>query len=134
MIPWQLIDTAKVPGASVELRLMKRGAEFSMMLDQNELMNSRLSGSEEVLATLACKRIEAVKPPHLLIGGLGMGFTLRAALAVLGPEARITVAELVPAVIAWAQGPMADMFGDSLNDPRASILSADVVAVIGSHA
>jgi spermidine synthase len=96
-------------------------------------MNSRLSGSEEALATLACRRIEAIKAPHLLIGGLGMGFTLRAALAVLGPEARITVAELVPAVIAWAEGPMADMFGDSLKDRRASILSADVVAVIGSH-
>jgi spermidine synthase len=112
---------------------MRRGAEFSMMLDQNELMNSRLSGSEEVLATLACKTIEAVKRPHLLIGGLGMGFTLRAALAVLGSDARITVAELVPAVIAWAQGPMAEIFGDSLADPRASIRAADVVDVIKSH-
>src|ERR1700720_1483387 len=134
MIPWLQLDTTRVPGAEVELRLMQRGAEFSMMLGQNELMNSRLSGSEEALATLACRRIEAIKAPHLLIGGLGMGFTLRAALAVLGPEARITVAELVPAVIAWAEGPMADMFGDSLKDRRASILSADVVAVIGSHA
>lgn len=133
MIPWLQIDTARVPGADVELRLMRRGAEFSMMLDQNELMNSRLSGSEEVLATLACKTIEAVKRPHLLIGGLGMGFTLRAALATLGSEARITVAELVPAVIAWAHGPMADIFGDSLADPRASIRAADVVDVIQSH-
>ena len=133
MIPFVQIDSARVPGADVELRLMQRGAEFSMMLGANELMNSRLSGSEEALATLACRRIEAIKAPHLLIGGLGMGFTLRAALAVLGPEARITVAELVPAVIAWAEGPMADMFGDSLKDRRASILSADVVAVIGSH-
>jgi spermidine synthase len=85
------------------------------------------------LATLACRRIEAVKRPNLLIGGLGMGFTLRAALAVLGPDARITVAELVPAVIAWARGPMADIFADSLDDPRASILSADVIEVIQSH-
>ncbi len=107
MIPWLQIDTARVPGADVELRLMRRGTEFSMMLGPNELMNSRLSGSEEALATLACKRIETVKAPHLLIGGLGMGFTLRAALAVLGSEARIMVAELVPAVIAWARGPMA---------------------------
>jgi spermidine synthase len=133
MIPWQQIDTAPVPGAEVELRLMQRGAEFSMMLGSNELMNSRLSGSEEALATLACKRIEAVKRPHLLIGGLGMGFTLRAALVVLGAEARILVAELVPAVIAWARGPMADLFGDSLDDPRASILSADIVEVIQSQ-
>ena len=69
-----------------------------------------------------------------VIGGLGMGFTLRAALAVLGPEARIMVAELVPAVIAWARGPMADVFGDSLNDPRVNIREADVVDVIRSHA
>src|ERR1700730_4548475 len=81
MIPWLQIDTARVPGADVELRLMRRGAEFSMMLGQNELMNSRLSGSEEALATLACRRIEAVECPRVLIGGLGMGFTLRAALA-----------------------------------------------------
>jgi spermidine synthase len=134
MIPWLHIDTARVPGADIELRLMRRGAEFSMMLGPNELMNSRLSGSEEALATLACRRIEAVKRPHLLIGGLGMGFTLRAALAVLGPEARVVVAELVPAVIAWAQGPMAEIFGASLDDPRASIRSADVVDVIQSHA
>src|ERR1700743_2488280 len=113
MIPWQQIDVAKVPGADVELRLMKRGTEFSMMLGPNELMNSRLSGSEEALATLACKRIEGAKRPHLLIGGLGMGFTLRAALAVLGANARITVAELVPEVIFWASGAMAGVVGAS---------------------
>lgn len=133
MIPWLQIDTARVPGTDVELRLMRRGAEFSMMLGANELMNSRLSGSEEALATLACKRIQTVKAPHLLIGGLGMGFTLRAALAVLGPEARIMVAELVPAVIAWARGPMEDVFGESLDDPRASIREADVIDVIRSN-
>ena len=133
MIPWLQIDAARVPGADVELRLMRRGAEFSMMLGPNELMNSRLSGSEQALATLACGKIEAVKSPHLLIGGLGMGFTLRAALAVLGADARITVAELVPAVIAWARGPMADLFGDSLSDPRTRVREADVVDVIRSH-
>src|SRR5580692_11101682 len=133
MIPWLQIDTTRVPGAEVELRLMRRGDEFSMRLGQNELMNSRLSGSEAALATLACKRIELVRRPHLLIGGLGMGFTLRAALAVLGSDARIVVAELVPAVIAWARGPMAGIFGDSLSDPRASIREADVVDVVRSH-
>ena len=132
MIPWKQIDTTSVPGSDVELRLMQRGNEFSMKLGQNELMSSRLSGSEEALATLACRRLEAVRAPHLLIGGLGMGFTLRAALAVLGPKARITVAELLPAVIAWARGPMAGIFGDSLDDPRAKILSADVIEVIAS--
>jgi spermidine synthase len=132
MIPWEQIDTARVPDADVELRLMRRGDEFSMMLGQNELMNSRLSGSEEALATLACKRIEGIERPQVLIGGLGMGFTLRAALTVLGAEARIVVAELVPAVIAWAREPMADLFGNSLTDPRASIREADVIDVIQS--
>jgi spermidine synthase len=121
MIPWREIDRTVVPGAEVELRLMRRGSDFSMMLGPNELMSSRLSGSEQALATLACKRIEAVKRPHLLVGGLGMGFTLRAALAVLGEGARVTVAELVPAVIAWARGPMAEIFGNSFADPRADI-------------
>src|SRR5215212_488752 len=133
MIPWMEIDSARVPGSEVELRLMRRGDDFSMMLGPNELMNSRLSGSEEALATLACRRIQTVKRPHLLIGGLGMGFTLRAALAVLGPEARIMVAELVPAVIAWARGPIAHLFGDSLGDSRASIREADAVEVIRSQ-
>jgi spermidine synthase len=130
MIPWSQIDTTRVPGADVELRLMRRGTEFSMMLGPNELMNSRLSGSEEALATLACRRIEGVKRPRLLIGGLGMGFTLRAALTVLGAEARIVVAELVPAVIAWARGPMAEIFRDSLTDPRTDLREADVADVI----
>jgi spermidine synthase len=133
MIPWVKIDTARVPGTAGELRLMRRGAEFSIMLGTNELMNSRLSGSEAALATLAAKKIEAIEKPHLLIGGLGMGFTLRAALAVLGPGARIAVAELVPAVVAWAKGPMAEIFGGSLSDPRVSILETDVSEVIRSR-
>ena len=133
MIPWVKIDTARVPGSDGELRLMRRGAEFSIMLGTNELMNSRLSGSEAALATLAARKIEAVEKPHLLIGGLGMGFTLRAALAVLKPAARIVVAELVPAVVAWARGPLAEIFGDSLNDPRVSIREEDVLDVIRSQ-
>ena len=88
MIPWVKIDTARIPGSDGELRLMRRGAEFSIKLGSNELMNSRLSGSEAALATLAAKKIEAVKAPRVLIGGLGMGFTLRAALGVLGSKAR----------------------------------------------
>jgi spermidine synthase len=132
MIPWTLVDTAQVPGGG-ELRLKQRGAEFSIMLGQNELMNSRLSGSEEALATIACGRIRDRKTPRILIGGLGMGFTLRAALAALGPAARIVVAELVPAVVAWARGPMAEVFADSLSDPRVSIREADVGHLIGSE-
>jgi len=131
VIPWVLVDRARVPGGG-ELRLMRRGAEFSVMLGDNELMNSRRGGSEEALAAIACERIRARERPRLLIGGLGMGLTLRAALAVLGAEARLVVAELVPAVVAWARGPMAEVFGDSLDDPRVSLLEADVGDLIRS--
>ena len=129
MIPWQLVDTANVPGGG-QLRLKRRGTEFSIMLGQNELMNSRLSGSEQALATLTVDRLHAIKAPRLLIGGLGMGFTLRAALAIVPDQARIVVAELVPAVVAWARGPMADIFGSSLADPRVSIRETDVGQLI----
>src|SRR5215216_4324371 len=122
MIPWEKIDTARVPGTDDELRLKRRGKEFSIMLGTNELMNSRLSGSEAALATLAAKKIEAVEKPHVLIGGLGMGFTLRAALGALDAGAGVVVAELVPAVVAWARGPMAEIFRGSLDDPRVRIL------------
>ncbi len=88
MIPWVKIDTARIPGTDGELRLMRRGAEFSIKLGTNELMNSRLSGSEAALATLAAKKIEAIEKPHMLIGGLGMGFTLRAALDVIRSHKR----------------------------------------------
>ena len=98
MIPWKLLDTAQIPGGG-ELRLMQRGTEFSIKLGQNELMNSRLSGSEEALATLTCERLKGCKQPRLLIGGLGMGFTLRAALSKLDANARVVVAELVPEVV-----------------------------------
>src|SRR6202008_2576457 len=107
--------------------------EFSIKLGTNELMNSRLSGSEAALATLAAKKIESVKNPHVLIGGLGMGFTLRAALGVFGSKARIVVSELVPAVVAWARGPMAQVFVDSLDDPRVSIRETDVAEIIREH-
>jgi spermidine synthase len=133
VIPWLLLDTAPVPGGSGELRLMQRGSEFAIKLGQTELMNSRLSGSEKSLATIVCEKIRNRKAPAILIGGLGMGFTLRAALASLGPEARITVAELVPAVLAWAHGPMAEIFGESLTDPRVCLRQADVGELIRSR-
>jgi spermidine synthase len=112
---------------------MRRGAEFSIRLGHNELMNSRLSASEEALATFACDKIRDRERPQLLIGGLGMGFTLRAALTVLGQQAHIIVAELVPAVVTWARGPMAEIFGESLADPRVDIREADVGDLIRSH-
>ena len=130
MIPWEHLDTASIPGETGTLRLMRRGTEFSIQLDRNELMNSRLSGSEETLARLAAERIAGVGAPRVLIGGYGMGFTLRAALGCLPPAAAVTVAEIVPAVLAWARGPMAALTGEILDDPRVAIREADVAAVI----
>jgi spermidine synthase len=132
MIPWSQHGTANIPGGGGQLRLMQRGAEFSIMLGDVELMNSRVSGSEEALATLACRRIKDRRRPDVLIGGLGMGFTLRAALAELHPDARVVVSELIPEVVAWARGPMAEVFGRSLADPRVSIREGDVVPLIRS--
>jgi spermidine synthase len=126
MIPWSLLDTAKIPGGRGELRLKQRGSEFSIMLGSNELMNSRRSGSEELLAELTCERIKARSTPRILIGGLGMGFTLRAALTALAPRSSIVVSELVPAVVSWAHGPMAALYGDSLTDPRVELRMEDV--------
>ena len=130
MIAWVQLETAGVPGEGAPLRLMQRGSEFSIMSGSTELMNNRLSGSEEALARLACARIGKLPAPRLLIGGLGMGFTLRAALAELGPEASLVVAELIPAVVAWARGPLAQLFAGCLDDPRVKVCEGDVGALI----
>ena len=132
MIPLVHLDTAQVPDGGGELRLMQRGDEFMIMLGSTSLMTSRRSGSEETLATVVCDRLKSRRAPRILIGGLGMGFTLRAALEALGLEAQIVVAELVPAVVAWAKGPMAEVFGGSLTDPRVTIEEKDVGKVIAA--
>ena len=132
MLRWSHIDSATVPDGGGELRLMQRGAEFSIMSGGIELMNSRVSGSERALATLACERLRGRPRPHFLIGGFGMGFTLRAALEGSGPQAKVTVAELVPAVVAWARGPMAHISGACLQDPRLTLYEGDVAEPIRS--
>lgn len=132
MLPWIQLDRATIPGEGGELRLKRRGREFSIMLGSTELMNSRLSGSEEALATLSCERIAGRKNARMLIGGLGMGFTLRAALGILPDDTEVTVAELVPAVVDWARGPMADLHKGTLDDPRVDIHVGDVGALIRS--
>ena len=114
MIPRELLGTAIVPGGGEELRLFRRGGDFMIVLERNELMNSRMSGSEEALAVMTIERLRGRVAPHLLIGGYGMGFTLRAALAELGTDARVTVAELVPEIIDWAQGAMAELSAGGL--------------------
>ncbi|HYJ31003.1 MAG TPA: hypothetical protein VEW25_11770 [Allosphingosinicella sp.] len=133
MIPRELVDTAPLPGGG-ELRLIRRGEDYSIMLGANELMSSRTSGSEEELARIACARIAGRPGATVLIGGLGMGFTLRAALGALGGDAEVTVAELVPAVTAWARGPLAHLHGGSLEDSRVTVVTADVGESIGAAA
>ncbi|MCO5070066.1 MAG: hypothetical protein M9944_02510 [Rhizobiaceae bacterium] len=133
MIPWVQLDSAEMPDGGGAIRLKQRGSEFSIMLGATELMNSRLSGSEEALAKLSCETIGPRPGASMLIGGLGMGFTLRAALADIEADARVTVAELVPAVVQWARGPMADLFGGCLDDPRVSIWEGDVCDLIRSR-
>lgn len=128
MVPRELIDTADVPGGD-PLRLFRRGGDFMIVLDRNELMNSRMSGSEEALAEMTIDRLR-VSAPHLLIGGYGMGFTLRAALARLDGDARVTVAELVPKIIDWAKGPMAELAAGCLDDRRVDVVIDDVGALI----
>jgi spermidine synthase len=131
MKPRELIGTAKAPGG-VELRLFRHDGDHVIMVGANELMNSRLGGSEEALAVMTCERLRKGAEPHLLVGGYGMGFTLRAALAVLGKGARVTVAELVPEIIDWARGPMAGLTAGCLDDPRVRLVAGDVAAEIGA--
>lgn len=128
MVPRELIDTAEVPGGE-PLRLFRRGADFMIVLERNELMNSRMSGSEEALAEMTIDRLR-VSAPHLLIGGYGMGFTLRAALARLDGDARVTVAELVPGILDWAKGPMVELTAGCLDDRRVEVVIDDVAALI----
>lgn len=129
MKPRELIGTAAVPGGK-ELRLFRRGGDFMIMLDGNELMSSRMSGSEEALAVLTCERLGKRPAPHVLIGGYGMGFTLRAVLRHLGADAFVTVAEYVPEIIDWARGPMIELAAGCLEDPRVHLFSGDVAAPI----
>ena len=129
MIPLVIVDKGPIPGGG-ELKLMRRGDEFSIMIGGNELMNSRRVGSEEALATLTAARLGPRNHTRILIGGLGMGFTLRAALAAFGKEAAVDIAELVPAIVDWARGPLAPLFGESLTDPRVAIHVTDVAEMI----
>jgi spermidine synthase len=132
VIPWVQLGAATVPGGAA-LRLMQRGAEFAIFAGPVSLMNSRMSSSEIALADVACARLRGRKKCHVLIGGYGMGFTLRAALAGLGGDAKVTVAEIVPEVIDWARGPMAALTAECLDDPRVAIHAGDVGDAIRSQ-
>ncbi|MBB6503800.1 spermidine synthase [Sphingomonas endophytica] len=125
MIRPELLGVAEVPDGP-PLRLFRRGADFMIVLERNELMSTRMSGSEVALGTMTCDRVADRPAPHLLIGGYGMGFTLRAVLGRLGAAAQVTVAELVPGIIEWARGPMAALTDGCLDDSRVMLEMGDV--------
>ncbi|GEN98301.1 spermidine synthase [Novosphingobium sediminis] len=133
MIARELLGTAQVPGGT-ELKLYRHDRDFMIVMGHNELMSSRMSGSEIALATETIKRLKGRTAPCLLIGGYGMGFTLRAAQEVLGPKAELVVAELVPEIIEWARGPMAELAAGCLDDPRVRLIMGDVGSVIDGAA
>ena len=124
-----LIAMAQVPDGEM-LRLVKRGNEFAILLDRTELMSTRVSASEEALAAMSCERLGVREAPELLIGGYGMGYTLRAALAVLAADATVTLVELVPEIIEWARGPMRRLTDGCLDDPRVQLVNGDVAMLI----
>ncbi|HED17808.1 MAG TPA: hypothetical protein ENI64_13470 [Gammaproteobacteria bacterium] len=131
MRPWVLLDSAPVPGNGGELRLYQRGDEFSINITGvGELMNSRMHGSEDALAEHTCARLVDGTNPRLLIGGLGMGFTLAAALRHLGKHAQLVVAELVPSVVEWNKGPLGILAGHPLDDPRVTVREGDVAHIL----
>ncbi len=132
MIPWQRIDTAAVPGSGKTLDLYRRRDEFSIRGDGFELMNSRLHGSEDALASLACQRLPKHPHPRVLIGGLGMGYTLTAALEALDAGCRVVVAELVPAVVEWNRGPLAHLAGHPLDDGRVVVREIDIADALNT--
>lgn len=132
MNPWVLIEVAEIPGADRELRLYQRNLEHSIVIGGGggELMNSRVHGSEDALAELACARLADRPAPRVLIGGLGIGFTLAAALRSLGPDAEVVVAELIPAVVEWNRGPLGVHAGHPLRDSRVTVFEGDVAKAI----
>lgn len=132
MNPWKLIDSSEIPDGGGEIRLHQRGQEFSIMLAAGggELMSSRKHGSEDALAELGCRHLGREQAAHILIGGLGMGFTLAAALQQSGAIAQITVAELIPAVVQWNRDYLGHFSGHPLDDPRCHVSLGDVGAIL----
>jgi spermidine synthase len=129
MIPWEQIDAARAPDSG-ELVLYRQGREYMIRIDGRELMSSGAHVSEDALAELACARLAQSGAPRVLVGGLGLGYTLAAALRLLPAAARVVVAELVPAVVEWNRGPLAGLAGHPLDDPRVEVKVLDVAGVL----
>lgn len=133
MKPWQLLGQAHSPDGTL-LKLVRRSDEYIILADGKSLMSSRMHGSEEALATFACQRARTLEQPRVLIGGLGMGFTLRATLDLLPPDAMVVVAEWVPAVVEWNRGPLGPLAGQPLEDKRVRVEVDDVAITLSSRA
>jgi spermidine synthase len=135
MNPWIELGIATIPNNGGELKFSRREDEFSIRLSgiRGELMNSRVHGSEEALAELGCAHLKTVDDAKVLVGGLGMGFTLAAALRTASMTAQVTVAELIPEVIDWNQGPLGDCAGHPLRDPRTQVHVGDVAELLSNN-
>jgi len=131
MRPWELLGETRTPDGE-DMRLTRQGSEYVILASGKPLMSSRMHGSEEALAALGCRDARMRETPCVLVGGLGMGFTLRATLDVLPPDATVVVAELVPAVVDWNHGPLGPLAGHPLKDPRVTIAIGDVAATLRS--
>jgi spermidine synthase len=126
MRPWDIVDHELIPGEDARVYLMYRGGEYVIQVDGRELMSSKLHGSEDALADLACSRLADLDDARILVGGLGMGFTLAAVLRQLGPEGMATVAELVPAVVRWHHEYLGRIARHPLDDSRTVVYIGDV--------
>ncbi|HXA55845.1 MAG TPA: hypothetical protein VNU84_00325 [Candidatus Acidoferrum sp.] len=132
MKPIKMLGQARAQDGAV-LKLMRRDDEYIILANGKSLMSSRMHGSEETLGTFGCRKAQMLERPCVLIGGLGMGFTLRTTLDLLPPGAKIVVAELVPAVVEWNRGPLGELAGHPLDDSRVRVEVDDVAATLCSH-
>jgi spermidine synthase len=130
--PFELLGQTVSPDGT-DMKLIRRGDEYLILADGAILMSSRMHGSEEALATFACQRVRTLERPSVLIGGLGMGFTLRATLDLLPADGTVVVAELVPAVVEWNHGPLGPLAGQPLEDKRVRVERGDVAVILSSR-
>jgi spermidine synthase len=131
MKPFELLGQQRSRDGTI-LKLVRRGDEYLILANGQNLMSSRMHGSEEALATFACRTAATMKQPTVLIGGLGMGFTLRAALDLLSPDAKVVVAELIPAIVEWNRGPLGPLAGYPLSDSRVQVETDDVAIILSA--
>ena len=129
---WELLGRTRTPEGE-EMTLTRQGSEYVILASGRPLMSSRMHGSEEALAALACRRASTLEAPRVLVGGLGMGFTLRATLDLLPPDATVVVAELVPAVVEWNRGPLGPLADHPLEDKRVVVDEGDVAASLRAN-